>query len=37
MDWLESGSILCVAASDYYNEEDYIRDYDSFEKIVSNR
>lgn len=24
------GSVLCVAASDYYNEDDYIRDYDEF-------
>lgn len=30
MHWVEPGSVLCVAASDYYNEEDYIRDYDEF-------
>lgn len=28
------GSVLCVAASDYYNEEDYIRDYDDFLNYV---
>jgi dTDP-4-dehydrorhamnose 3,5-epimerase-like enzyme len=30
MYWLKEGSVLCVAASDYYNEDDYIRDYDIF-------
>ena len=34
MYWREEGSVLCVAASDYYNEEDYIRDYDEFLKYV---
>ena len=33
MNWKE-GSVLCVAASDYYNEDDYIRDYDEFLKYV---
>jgi len=28
--WLEENSVLCVAASDYYEESDYIRDYDEF-------
>lgn len=28
--WLEENSVLCVAASDYYSEQDYIRDYDEF-------
>ena len=28
--WLQKDSILCVAASDYYNEDDYIRDYKTF-------
>lgn len=32
--WEKENSILCVAASDYYNEEDYIRDYDEFLKYV---
>lgn len=35
MIWQEEGSILMVAASDYYNEADYIRDYDMFLKCVS--
>lgn len=30
MVWLEENSVLCVAASDYYNESDYLRDYDEF-------
>lgn len=30
MKWLVDNSVLCVVASDYYSEEDYIRDYDSF-------
>lgn len=28
------GTVLLVLASDYYNEDDYIRDYDSFIKYV---
>jgi len=28
--WRKEGSVLCVAASDYYCEEDYIRDYGEF-------
>lgn len=32
--WRKEGSVLCVAASEYYNEEDYIRDYDDFLKYV---
>lgn len=34
MYWRKENSVLCVAASDYYNEEDYIRDYDKFLKYV---
>ena len=30
MVWLKPDSALCVAASDYYQLEDYIRDYDVF-------
>ena len=30
--WLEKDSVLCVAASDYYNEDDYIRNYEEFRK-----
>ena len=28
--WLQKDSVLCVAASDYYKEDDYIRDYGEF-------
>lgn len=28
--WLQQDSVLCVAASEYYDEQDYIRDYDTF-------
>ncbi len=28
--WLKKDSVLCVAASDHYRAEDYIRDYDEF-------
>lgn len=34
MHWRKEGSVLCVAASDYYNEDDYIRDYDEFLQYV---
>lgn len=30
MVWKESGSVLCVLASEYYDEKEYIRDYDEF-------
>lgn len=30
MIWMEEGSVLMVAASDYYNESDYIRNHDIF-------
>ncbi len=32
--WLQKDSVLCVAASDYYSEDDYIRDYDEFKKYI---
>ena len=32
--WLQKNSVLCVAASDFYNDEDYIRDYDEFCKYI---
>ena len=32
--WLQKDSVLCVAASDYYEVEDYIRDYDEFKKLI---
>ena len=30
MIWNETNSVLCVAASEYYDPEEYIRDYDCF-------
>lgn len=32
--WIKADSVLCVAASEYYNEEDYIRNYDDFLEYV---
>jgi len=32
--WIESNSVLCVAASQKYNPEDYIRDYSTFLKYI---
>jgi dTDP-4-dehydrorhamnose 3,5-epimerase-like enzyme len=32
--WKKSDSVLCVGASDIYDEDDYIRDYDEFLKYV---
>jgi RimJ/RimL family protein N-acetyltransferase len=32
--WLQKDSVLCIAASDFYNAEDYIRDYDEFKKYL---
>lgn len=34
MIWEKENSVLCVAASDYYDESDYIRDYDEFIRLV---
>lgn len=36
MQWLESNSVLVVAASDYYSENDYIRDYSSFVEYINH-
>lgn len=33
--WLQKDSVLCVAASDRYDPEDYIRDYDEFKKYIA--
>ena len=33
--WMQKDSVLVVAASDYYNVEDYIRDYTEFKKYIS--
>ena len=35
--WLQKDSVLCVAASDYYDPEDYIRDYDEFRDYIRSR
>jgi len=32
--WLEKDSVLCVASSDYYREEDYIREYTEYIKYI---
>lgn len=32
--WLQRDSVLCVAASDYYSVEDYIRDYSEFKEWI---
>ena len=32
--WLQKDSVLCVAASDYYKVEDYIRDYNEFRAYI---
>ncbi|MFX4263238.1 GNAT family N-acetyltransferase [Pelotomaculum propionicicum] len=34
MIWMQRNSVLCVAASDYYEVEDYIRDYNQFKEFV---
>ena len=32
--WLQKDSVLCVAASDFYKVEDYIRDFDEFRRFI---
>ena len=32
--WLQKDSVLCVAASDFYRAEDYIRDYGEFRRWI---
>lgn len=34
MAWEKENAVLCVAASGYYDENDYIRNYDEFKKLV---
>lgn len=34
MIWNQADSVLCVAASEYYDEKDYIRDYGEFKKYI---
>lgn len=35
--WLQKDSVLCVAASDYYNIDDYIRDYSIYKSYISGK
>ena len=37
MVWHQENSVLCVAASEYYDEADYIRSYDDFLQYRSDR
>ena len=37
MIWLQKDSVVCVAASEYYDEDDYIRNYGDFLNILRNR
>lgn len=34
MEWLIKDSVMCIAASDFYTEDDYIRSYDDFIKLA---
>lgn len=34
MKWLINNSVLCVAASEYYDENDYIRSYGEFKRLI---
>lgn len=35
--WLQKDSVLCVAASEFYEIEDYIRNYDEFKDYIGNK
>lgn len=37
MIWQQKDSVLCVAASEYYEENEYIRNYDEFLEYVNNK
>lgn len=37
MVWNVDNSVLCVAASDYYRESDYIRDYNEFLQYIERK
>lgn len=37
MIWEKKDSVLCVAANSYYDESDYIRDYDEFLEAVKGK
>ena len=32
--WIQKDSVLCVAASDFYDPNDYIRNYEEFKKYL---
>ena len=34
--WIQKDSVLCVAASDFYNPDDYIREYEVFRKYIES-
>ena len=34
MRWEQEGSVLCVATSEFYDENDYIRDYAAFKAYI---
>ena len=36
IEWQMDDSVLCVAASDFYDENDYIRDYNSFKSFIGS-
>lgn len=35
--WLQKNSVLCVAASDYYRVEDYIRNYEEYKSFIAEK
>ncbi len=35
--WIQKDSVLCVAASDYYKQDDYIRDYSDYQEYIKSR
>ncbi len=35
MYWKTKDSVLCVAASEHYDESDYIRNYDDYKQLIS--
>ena len=35
LEWITENSVLCVVSSDYYDESDYIRDYDEFLRWIN--
>lgn len=37
MIWNDKNSVLCVAASEYYDADEYIRDYQEFLNYINNR